>query len=235
MSPAVADATIAVVSEFPRVQIRQEPVTEAALPRPATSPGAKAANITAKAALVVLLGLALLFPDQGHLRDKAAGLRAVGYPLAAFSLALAWWLYWKERISFPWLPDLLVTITCFSDILGNRLDLYDSVRWFDDWMHFMNTGLLTAAVVMLTLPRSSSLPTIIERSLAFGATAAIAWEIAEFFAFISRSSGGGLAYADTLGDLTLGTCGAVVAGCVVHRLWQAGQLPAETPLSLGDK
>ena len=35
----------------------------------------------------------------------------------------------------PWLPDLLITITCFTDILGNRMDLYDTVVWFDDWMH----------------------------------------------------------------------------------------------------
>jgi hypothetical protein len=206
-------------------------VTQAAISRPAAPPGAKAANITAKAGLVVLLGLALLFPDQGHLRDKAAGLRAVGYPLASFGLALVWWMYWKERISFPWLPDLLVTITCFSDILGNRLNLYDTVVWFDDWMHFMNAGLLTAAVVMLTLPRSSSLPAVTERSLAFGATAAIAWEIAEFFAFISGSTERRFAYADTLGDLALGTCGAIVAGCIVHRLWQAGRL-REEPLPL---
>ena len=42
-------------------------------------------------------------------------------------------------------------MTCFSDFLGNRLNLYDTVVWFDDFMHFANTGLLTAAFLLLTM------------------------------------------------------------------------------------
>jgi hypothetical protein len=37
-------------------------------------------------------------------------------------------------------PDLLITLTCFTDIMGNRMDLYDTVVWFDDWMHFSTPG-----------------------------------------------------------------------------------------------
>lgn len=207
-------------------------MTQAAIPRPATPARAKTVNVAAKAMLLLLLTFALLFPDLGHMRDKAAGLRTIGYPLASFAVPVLWWVYWRDRISFPWIADLLVTITCFTDVLGNRMDLYDTVRWFDDWMHFMNTGLLAAAVIMLTLSRSSSLLRVIERSLAFGATAAIAWEIAEFFAFITGSSEREYAYADTLGDLALGTLGAVVAACVVHRLWRQGKLGDSPPLSL---
>ena len=40
--------------------------------------------MVAKSVLVILLALALLFPEQSHLRDKAAGLRAIGYPIASF-------------------------------------------------------------------------------------------------------------------------------------------------------
>ncbi|WP_372736547.1 hypothetical protein [Nocardioides sp.] len=192
-------------------------MTEVALTRPVTPVGAKTANILAKAGLLLLLGIAIAFPDLGNLRDKAAGIRAIGYPLVAFAVPLVWWLSWKDRVRFPWVPDLLVTITCFTDILGNRMDLYDTITWFDDWMHFMNTGLLAAAFVLLTLPATSSLGRTIERSLAFGATAAIAWEIAEYFAFISGSSERRFAYADTLGDLALGTLGAVVAAGLVHQ------------------
>lgn len=111
---------------------------------------AKSRNVLAKTTLL----LALLYPDQGNLRDKAAGLRAVGYPLASFAVPLLWW-----------------------------------VVWFDDWTHFMNTGLL-----------------------------------AEYFAFLSRSSERVFAYAATLGDLALGTAGAVVAGVVLQRVWQRGRL-----------
>ncbi len=194
----------------------------AAVAIPATPAMAKTTNVMAKGALVLLLVLALLYPDQGNMRDKAAGLRAIGYPLVSFTVPLLWWTLWRERMSFPWLPDLLITLTCFTDILGNRLDLYDTVVWFDDWMHFMNNGLLAAAVLLLTLPASSALGRTVERALAFGATAAIAWEVGEYFAFISRSTERTFAYADTLGDLTLGTLGAVVAAVAVHRLWSRG-------------
>lgn len=207
-------------------------MSEVVVAYPVTPVLAKTANVAAKASLVLLLVLALLYPDQGQLRDKAAGMRAVGYPLVSFTVPLLWWTLWRDRMSFPWLPDLLITITCFTDILGNRMDLYDTVVWFDDWMHFMNTGLLVAALILLTLPHSSGMLRTVERALAFGATSAIAWELAEYFAFISRTSERTFAYGDTLGDLALGTAGAVVGGMVVHHLRQRGRLldpPAVLP------
>jgi len=206
-------------------------VTEAAIEHPVTPALAKTANVIAKGALVLLLAFAVLYPDQANLRDKAAGMRAVGYPLISFTLPVLWWTLWRDRISFPWVSDLLITITCFTDILGNRMDLYDTVVWFDDWMHFMNTGLLAAAFILLTLPRDVGLGRVLERALAFGATAAIAWEVAEFFAFISRSTERQFAYADTLGDLSLGCAGAVVAALVLHRSWRRGYLLHPRPLS----
>jgi hypothetical protein len=188
--------------------------TEATLDSPVAG-WVRSLNVAAKAGLVLLLATALLSPDLGHLRDKAAFARAVGYPAVAFALTVAWLVRWRHR-AFPWLADLLITLTCFSDILGNRLDLYDSIVWFDDWMHFANTGLLTAAVIMLTLPAGATLGATVERGLAFGVTAALAWEIAEYFAFVRISTELPSAYADTLGDLGLGTAGAVVAALVMY-------------------
>ena len=205
-------------------------MSEVAVEHASTPTVAKTANVFAKGALVLLLVLALLYPDQGNLRDKAAGMRAIGYPLISFTLPMLWWTLWRERMSFPWLSDLLITLTCFTDILGNRMDLYDTVVWFDDLMHFMNTGLLAAAFILLTLPRVVGFGRVLERALAFGATAAIAWEVAEFFAFISRSTEREFAYADTLGDLALGVAGAVVAAVVIHRSWHRGRLLDPEPL-----
>lgn len=186
-------------------------------------------DVSAKFLLVLLLGLALAYPDLGHMQDKAAGLRAVAYPMLAFTVPVIWYLYWRERASFPWVADLLVTITCFTDTLGNRMNLYDTIVWFDDWMHFMNTGLLAAAVILLTLHRTSTLGTTVERALAFGVTAAVAWELAEYFAFISKSAERHSAYTDTLGDLALGTLGAVLAAVVIHTSWRNGRLHTVAP------
>lgn len=182
---------------------------------------ARAVSFTLKAFLVGLLCIALVDPDSVNLRDKAAGARAVVYPLLSFAIPVMWWWQWRERMSFPWLADLMVTVTCFTDILGNWMNLYDSIVWFDDWMHFMNTGLLAAAAVLVTMPRTTTFGRILERSLAVGATGAIVWEIGEYFAFISNhSSERKFAYTDTLGDLGLGVFGAVVAAVAIRFAWR---------------
>jgi hypothetical protein len=46
-------------------------------------------------------------------------------------------------------------------------------------------------------------------------TLALAWEVWEYFAFVTRSSEVGTAYADTVGDLALGWLGAVAAGLLL--------------------
>lgn len=189
----------------------------------------RTADVAAKGMLVLLLLLAVIDPDGGNLRNKAAEARAIGYPLISFTIPVIWLLAWKERASFPWVPDLMVTLTCFTDILGNRMDLYDSIVWFDDLMHFANTGLIAATVILLTLHHSSSRVRVVERALAVGATGAILWELAEFYAFISGGAEHAFAYEDTLGDLALGVLGAVVAALVIHRLWQVGQLRETAP------
>ena len=194
-----------------------------------TPPIIRTLDIGAKVGLLLLLALALTHPDLGNMRDKAAGLRAVAYPLLSFTIPVVWFLFWRHRSSFPWLADLFVTITCFTDILGNRMDLYDTIVWFDDWMHFMNTGLLTAAFVLLTLPRTATFGATLERSLAFGVTAALAWEIAEYYAFLSNHSERTGAYRDTLGDMGLGALGAVLAAVVIHAMWQHGRLRHTAP------
>ncbi len=204
-------------------------MTELVAVRYDSPPVVRTANITAKSGLIVMLVLTLLYPESGNMQDKAAGVRAIVYPALSFTVPVVWYLCWKERSSFPWLADLLVTITCFTDILGNRMDLYDTIVWFDDWMHFMNTGLLAAAAILLTMHRSTSLPRVVERALAVGATGAIAWEIGEYFAFISGSSHRHFAYADTLSDLGLGVFGALVAAVVIHRMWGQGLLTSAAP------
>lgn len=179
----------------------------------------RALDVAAKAALLFLSAVMLMYPEVGHVEDKAAGLRSVGYTAVAFVLPVTWYTLWRARSPFPWLADLLVTITCFTDTLGNRLDLYDTVVWFDDLVHFANTGIITLAVLLLTLDRTATGPVILDRALAFGLSAAVTWEIAEYLAFVSDSSERFSAYPDTLGDLALGAAGTLTAALTLHLLW----------------
>jgi hypothetical protein len=192
-------------------------------------PVLRSATIAAKIGLFLLLGLALLVPGFGNLDGKGLVPRAIGYPVAALATPYIWFTWWRQRASFPWTADFLITFACFSDIFGNFLNLYDTVESFDNLMHLVNTGLLTAAVILLTMHRSSTLGAVVERSLAFGVSAALVWEIAEYLAFLRWSPERLGAYADTLSDMSLGAVGSVFAGVVVHRMWRRGHLTDVAP------
>lgn len=173
-------------------------------------------DVLAKVTLLVLVIVILIDPTWGNLEGKAPVGRAVVYPLWALVVPAYWWL--RRRGPFPWLPDLLFTLTSFSDVLGNRLDLYDSVFWFDDFMHFACTGLISAGMVLLTEHPHERLRDTATRAIAFGLTASMAWEIWEYVSFVTHSDELGTAYGDTLGDLSHGWLGAVVAAFVVDRI-----------------
>lgn len=179
-------------------------------------------DLAAKAALVGSLVVVLLDPSWGNLEGKAPVARAITYPLLAFLLP-AWWLLRRPAAPFPWLADTFFTLTCFTDILGNRLDLYDRVSWFDDAVHFGNTALLCAAFLLLTTTATTSLWRLLERSIAFGMTASLAWEVFEYLTFVTRSRELANAYRDTIGDLVLAWLGAVVAAALVKAARRSGQ------------
>jgi hypothetical protein len=55
-------------------------------------------------------------------------------------------------------------------------------------------------------------------AVGFGAVTAIVWELLEYVTFIRNSPELATAYTDTLGDLTLGLSGSIVAAALVARL-----------------
>ena len=188
------------------------------------SPAVKYANLAVKLGLVVLIVMSLIDPDLGGVKAKAGGSRAFVYPLAMLLVPALWWAFYRAK-SFPWLGDLLLCLPWFTDTLGNRLNLYDTLSWFDDWMHFMNWGFLTAGFLVITLPRGLPWWRALERGLAFGMTTAALWEIAEYLTFIRWSPELATAYEDTLGDLVLDLAGTVLA---VILVWASRRSSPET-------
>jgi hypothetical protein len=178
-------------------------------------------DVLAKATLLTFLTLVLVDPAWGNLEGKAPFARAVIYPLFGFVVPVLWYVRGRHS-PYPWAADLLVTLAAFSDILGNRLDLYDAVEWFDDAMHLVIGGLITAAYLLITEPDRRLLVTV-ERAIAFGLTAALVWEQFEYVAFVTRSTELPTAYADTLSDLTLCWVGSLVVALAVvaHRRGRA--------------
>ncbi len=200
--------------------------------RASSAPGGRwvvHANLLAKVGLLAMIMLVVIDPAWGNLEGKGSTARAFGYPLVALVVPVWWWARGR-RHPYPWLADLMVTVPGFSDVLGNRLDLYDQVVWFDDWMHFMNTGLLCGAFLLLTYRGSQTPGHLLARSVSFGLTVSLLWEVGEYWAFITRSSELRTAYGDTLFDLCLGWLGAVTAaGMVILALrWSPSRYVSHT-------
>jgi hypothetical protein len=202
--------------------------------------------VAAKTLLIGLLVMAVVWPDLGGLKGKAAGARLVVYPIGAMAIPI-WWAV-RARLrqreydrrptpdadgprAYPWTADLLITLPWLLDVLGNRLDLFDAVTWWDDLMHFVNWALLTAGVLLASARRPASGGLLVMLSLGFGTTAAVLWEIGEYYAFIRDSPELQTAYTDTLADLGLGSLGALLAGLAVWwaRSRQASGSATEHP------
>lgn len=179
-------------------------------------------DLAVKAALLALLVAAVVRPELSGIKEKAATARLVVYPLGAIAVPV-WWIAVRaagrrQGDAYPWDADLLVTLPWLLDLLGNRLDLFDTVSWWDDAMHFANWFLLTSGVLVAATTRRTGRGSLVMYALGFGATAAVVWELGEYAAFIRHSSELTTAYTDTLGDLTLGTLGALVAALVLLAL-----------------
>lgn len=183
--------------------------------------------LLAKAALAVLLALAVAFPDWDRFADKAMGARVAAYPAAVMLVTLVWVLRGRGR-AFPWDVDLLVTAPFLIDVGGNASDLYDTVGWFDDACHYGNWALLGTAAGIALHRWGGLKPWVLALSCAgMGAIAAILWEAFEYWVFILDTPETVTIYRDTIGDLVLGLAGATTAGLVTalmaRRAREAGR------------
>jgi len=186
-------------------------------------------DVVFKVALVGLLAFGA-FSGLEQFEGKAFGWRLATYPIAAVIVPVGWRLAGRPE-PYPYALDAFVVAPFLVDVVGNTLDLYDSISWWDDLNHFVNWGLLSLGVgqllVRLQLPRLEMLVLIV----GVGATAAILWELAEYFAFIRHSSELDTAYTDTLGDMALGLGGATVAAVVTATLIASRRAQTATMLN----
>ena len=171
------------------------------------------ASVALKLALVALLAFGA-FSGLDQFEGKAFGGRLLAYPLAVLVLPVAWRM-WGQPRSFPYVADMLITAPFLIDVVGNAVDLYDTVDWWDDANHFVNWALLSAGAGLLFARASMPRWQLAVMVVGFGAASAIVWELAEYVAFIRDSPELATAYEDTLGDLALGTTGSVVAAAAV--------------------
>jgi hypothetical protein len=174
-------------------------------------------DLAVKLTLVLLLAFGA-FSGLERFAGKAFGWRLVGYSIAAL-LVPAIWAARGRRGSYPFAADTLFVLPFLIDTIGNALNLYDTIDWWDDANHFVNWALLTGALAAVLLHKRFPRTELIALIVGFGAVTAILWELGEYFAFIRNSPERATAYTDTLGDLALGLTGstftAVIAAVVL--------------------
>ena len=121
---------------------------------------------------------------------------------------------------------LLMLVTGWASALG----WYFEHRWIDIPIHFALTG-ATAAVLYVAAARFDLLPkpdpparhkrtvAVILLVVLLGATTSLVWEIYEWLAETYLQSRILVGYQDTIGDMTNGLLGSLVAG-VLMAAWQ---------------
>jgi len=178
------------------------------------------ADVLLKLILVCLLVFGA-FSGLQQFEGKGFFWRLVTYPAAILVLPVVWRV-WRRQSKYPFAADILITLPFLIDTAGNSLDLYDTVEWWDDANHLVNWVLLSGGFGALVTRLGHGFWISAALVVGFGATTAIIWEIAEYVAFIRVSPELETAYIDTLGDLTLGLLGSVVASVISG--WAARRL-----------
>jgi hypothetical protein len=172
-------------------------------------------------ATVAQLAVATWVPGIDRFADKAFGARLVAYPVMMLFVPAIWWLAVKRRhpdATPPYVAFALIMLGFLVDTTGNSLDLYDSVTWWDDMNHFVNWFFLLSGIGLIIArdlePRWAQVLLV----TGLGCLLALGWELGEWYTFIRHGTELDTAYEDTLGDMTLGSCGAFLAALVVARV-----------------
>jgi hypothetical protein len=173
---------------------------------------------------VAQLAVAEFVPGIDRFADKAFGARLVAYPVMMLVTPAIWWLARRGRGEHPpYVAFALIMLPFLIDVTGNSLDLYDSITWWDDANHFANWLLLCSGLGLVLVPRLRPAWVLVTLVTGFGCILALGWELGEWYTFIRHGTELDTAYTDTLGDLTNGTLGSLVAGFVVLRAGRGGR------------
>lgn len=170
-------------------------------------------------ATILQLVVATFVSGVPQFEGKAFGSRLVAYPLMMLATPAIWALLRRtsDRIApIDWSAVAFIMAPFLVDMTGNSANFYDSIVWWDDANHFGNWFFLCMGAGLILCHVKDLRPWELAFMVTgFGAFTAVLWELAEWYTFIRHGTELATAYEDTLGDMALGTCGALVAGLLI--------------------
>ena len=95
-------------------------------------------NIAVKVLLLAFLLHAVVFSDLAQYQGKGMGWRLVLYPLTAAIVPVVWLLRGRRPRPYPHHIDIVVALPFLLDTAGNTFNLFDTITWWDDFMHALN-------------------------------------------------------------------------------------------------
>jgi hypothetical protein len=181
------------------------------------------------AALILIATVAQLavgaFAGLDQFAGKAFGARLAFYPAMMLFLPALWAILRRARPHagpIPWDATALVMWGFFVDVTGNTLDLYDTIKWWDDANHYCNWLTLTLGVGICLARFAPSPRWLLALAVTgIGCVLALLWEAGEWYTFIRHGTELSTAYEDTLGDMLLGTAGSLTAALIL--VWMLGR------------
>jgi hypothetical protein len=168
-------------------------------------------NTALRIGIVLFTIDALVNAGDERFAGKALGPRNVGI-LLGFSMLfpiLQWgFRRWKR---YPWWSDCLYLSVPFLDMLGNTLNLYNSIEWWDHVPHLHGTGAL-AVVFMAAFDfapiAAAGLATMLHTAL----------EIDEYYGDVLFHTHNVKGIADSINDLAFGLAGVIAYVLLYRRL-----------------
>jgi len=179
-------------------------------------------NIAVKVLLVLFLLHAVLYPDLSQYQGKGIGWRLLLYPLTILIVPIVWMLRGRRPVPYPHHIDIVVALPFLLDTMGNAFNLFDTISWWDDFMHVLNwiPWVMVAGFIARYWPLGRVNVALI--AWGYGAITHILWEEGEYLAFVqANKTESATAYRDTMGDLILSLTGGLIGAVLVATvLWR---------------
>ncbi|WP_324650576.1 hypothetical protein [Georgenia sp. H159] len=128
-------------------------------------------------------------------------------------------------LALPGALQVLLGVTLLGAAWASVVGLYETLTWIDVPVHLLLTGLIAASIGITMLragmlgdpSRRAGRAGVAVTTAAVGVALGVVWEIAEWVGFTFVDESVYVYYGDTIGDLTAGGAGSLVAGFLVAR------------------